>query len=122
MNFGADFAAVAFGLLSAATWGAGDFSGGLATKRTNVMGVTVFAHATGLVFFLLVAILTNEPSPTTSDIAWALIAGCSGVFGLIAFYRGLAIGRMGVVAPVSAVITAGVPVIVGIFTQGAPAN
>jgi drug/metabolite transporter (DMT)-like permease len=116
-----DLAAVGFGLASAISWGAGDFSGGLATKRANVFGVTIFSQLTGLILFVIIAFLRGETPPSLSDALWAVMAGWGGVFGLIAFYRALAKGRMGVVAPVAAVVTAAVPVIVGTITQGLPA-
>ncbi|HVO43696.1 MAG TPA: DMT family transporter [Aggregatilineales bacterium] len=120
MDLSSDVAAVAFGLASAVSWGAGDFSGGLATKRTNVYGVTVFSQIAGLLLFIMIALLRGEASPSSADIVWSAAAGWVGVFGLIAFYRALAVGRMGIAAPVSAVVTAAFPVAVGVLTQGLP--
>src|SRR5205823_1180199 len=61
-----------------------------------------------------------EPLPQIDNLVWGALAGLSGAIGLIAFYRALATGRMGIAAPLAAVLTALVPVIVGIFTQGLP--
>ena len=107
-------------LLAAASWGGGDFAGGLATKRASVFRVVAVAHACGLVATLAMAILSGEPFPPPATLAWGAFAGFVGVFGIAALYRALAIGRMGVVAPVAAVVTGFLPVVVGIRTEGLP--
>ena len=109
-----------FSLLAAASWGGGDFAGGLATKRASVFRVVAVAHACGLVATLAMAILSGEPFPPPATLAWGAFAGFVGVFGIAALYRALAIGRMGVVAPVAAVVTGFLPVVVGIRTEGLP--
>ena len=112
---------IGLSLLSAASWGAGDFSGGIAAKKANVFRIVALAHAFGLVAMLLMAWLTREAVPPRADLIWGAIAGLAGAFGIAALYKGLAIGRMGIIAPVAAVITAALPVLVGIRTQGLPA-
>jgi len=110
----------ALSLGAAAVWGGGDFAGGIATKRTNVFHVVAGAHACGWVLMLLLAWTTREPVPPRSSLEWGVVAGVSGAFGIAALYKALAIGRMGVVAPVASVITAILPVLVGIRTEGLP--
>jgi len=105
---------------AAVVWGAGDFAGGIATKRANVFRVVTGAHACGLLFMLLLAWLTREPIPPPSSLWWGVIAGITGAFGIAALYEALAIGRMGIVAPVASVITAILPVLVGIRSEGMP--
>ena len=105
---------------AAAVWGGGDFAGGIAARRANVFRVVAGAHACGLVFMLLLALLTGEHVPPWLSLEWGALAGAFGAFGLAALYRGLAIGRMGIVAPVAAVVTAILPVLVGLRTEGAP--
>lgn len=105
---------------AAAVWGGGDFAGGLATKRANVFRVVAGAHACGLLLMLLLAWVTREPFPPGSSLQWGVIAGISGAFGIAALYKGLAVGRMGVVAPVASVITGILPVLVGIRSEGMP--
>jgi drug/metabolite transporter (DMT)-like permease len=112
--------AVAYGLASAAVWGAGDFSGGLATKRGNVYVVVLLAQIVGLVCLLALALLLEGALPPTRDLLFGALAGLAGVIGILALYTGLARGRMGVVAPMTAVLTASIPVIVGISTDGLP--
>lgn len=113
-------ASVSFSLASALSWGAGDFSGGLASKKANTFLVVAVAHGTGLVLVAALALLRQETFPGTHAMVWGALAGISGAIGLAALYRGLAIGKMGIVAPVAAVITAALPVVYGIAMQGAP--
>ena len=105
---------------SATAWGGGDFAGGLATKRAYVFRVVAYAHAFGFLLMLGLAWLTREPMPGSAALAWGTAAGIAGGFGIAALYKALAIGRMGIVAPVAAVITGVLPVLVGIRTEGLP--
>jgi drug/metabolite transporter (DMT)-like permease len=118
--FGGNLAAVVFGLASALSWGAGDFSGGLATKRAPVFGVLAIGHGTGLLLLIALALVWGEPLPSATDLGWGLTAGLAGAVGLASLYRALAVGQMGMVAPVSAVLTAGLPALFGILTEGLP--
>lgn len=115
-----EFGPVAFGLLSAATWGAGDFSGGLACKRAGVFGVIIASQAIGMLLLIGLALAFDTAVPEPSDLVWGAGAGLAGAVGLSALYRGLAAGRMGLVAPLSALLAATLPVVVGAITQGLP--
>lgn len=115
-----EIASFAFGLLSAASWGAGDFCGGLASRRANPYAVVIVAEAMGAVAMAIVALSLAEALPPSADLAWGAAAGIAGAIGILALYRGLATGRMGVVAPVSAVLAAALPVIVGAVMEGVP--
>lgn len=117
---GTEFGAVVFGLASAATWGVGDFSGGLATRRVSVLTVTLLSQAAGLVLLVLLALIWGEKLPSLADVGWGSLAGLVGLVGLMALYRAMAIGQMGIAAPVAAVLSASLPVAVGAMTQGAP--
>jgi drug/metabolite transporter (DMT)-like permease len=111
---------VILGLLSAVSFGASDFGGGLSSRSLPLLGVTLTVNAVGGTIALMLAVTTGEPPPGPDAIVLAAIAGMFGVVGLLALYRGLAVGRMGVVAPVIGVIGAAVPVSVGIVLEGAP--
>lgn len=111
---------VAFGLASALFWGAADFTGGLATRRTNVYGVVIAAQAVGMVLITTLAIITGEPVPPLQSWLWAGIAGIGGGVGLMPLYRALATGQMSVAAPVSAVVAAAIPVLVSALVEGLP--
>jgi drug/metabolite transporter (DMT)-like permease len=72
------------------------------------------------VLLVVLALIWKEPFPAPPDIIWGGLAGLAGAIGLIAFYSALSIGRMGIAAPISAVLTAGLPVIFSAFTEGLP--
>ncbi len=112
--------ALIFGLSSAVTWGAGDFSGGLATKQSPGLTVLFFSQLAGGILLAVLAPVLGEPFPSQSALAAGALAGIFGMLGLACLYRGLARGRMGIVAPLSAVITALVPVGFAFFSEGAP--
>jgi drug/metabolite transporter (DMT)-like permease len=113
-------AQVLLGLGSAASWGAGDFSGGLAARRSPLLGVLLVGQLTGAALMALLALLVQEGAPSAASIGWAMTAGALGAVGLAALYRGLAVGRMAVVAPISAVLSAALPVTWGALSEGAP--
>ncbi len=111
---------ILLGLLSALAWGAGDFNGGLAVKRSNPYGVIVVAHSLSLVLLLLTVGAFGEPLPPLQDWLWGGTAGLAGGIGLTLLYRALAEGRMSVAAPVSALVAAALPVMVGLLQDGSP--
>jgi len=112
---------ILLGLASAVAWGAGDFGGGTLARRAPVLGVVTGTQLIGMVFALGVAMLRGEPAPQGMDLVWSAACGVCGVFGITALYRGLAVGRMGVVAPVTGILAALIPVTVGFATEGVPA-
>lgn len=120
--FSSEYSVAGLSLASAACWGSADFSGGMGAKGSNVFGVVIVAHSSGLVTMLLLALLTGEPIPSAHALVWGALAGLIGAFGLVCLYRALAIGQMGINAPVAAVITAALPVIYGIWSEGPPAR
>ena len=117
---GTELLAVSYGLGCAFTWGAGDFSGGFASKRGNILSVIVYSQIVGLSFLLLLSMIIPEQSPSLGHLVWGGAGGIFGAMGLVALYTALANGRMSVVAPLSAVMTALVPISVSFFTEGLP--
>ena len=111
---------VLLSLLAAASYGLGDFNGGLFSRRGGAWAVSLVAQLGGTACVLLVVAFTGG-SPTTADLGWAVVAGIANGFGTAFLYRGLAAGRMGVVAPVSAVGAVVVPVLVGLLVGERPA-
>lgn len=111
---------ILFGLGAALTWGAADFNGGLASKRSNPYGVVAVAHSISLGLLLILAIFTGEAIPPRQDWLWGAAAGLVGGIGLLILYRSLAEGRMSVAAPISALLAASLPVLVGFFMDGIP--
>jgi len=112
--------AILFGLASSAAWGAGDFSGGLATKKGNVYSVVLVSQIIGGIFLVALALIFGENIPPTSDLIFGALAGIAGMIGLLGLYSGLAHGRMGVVAPLTAVLSAAVPILFSLITEGIP--
>jgi drug/metabolite transporter (DMT)-like permease len=117
---GPGVAVVFLGLLSAVAWGAGDFGGGLLSRRAPLFGVVIVTQLTGVVSAGALALVRGEPVPAGVDLAWAAGAALSGVLGITSLYHGLAVGRMGVVAPTTGVLAAVVPVLVGFVVEGVP--
>jgi drug/metabolite transporter (DMT)-like permease len=113
---------VIFGLAAALTWGAGDFSGGFASKRASALSVVIAAHAFSMVLLLATAFFLREPLPPLSTWLWGGLAGLGGAIGLVLLYTALASGRMSVAAPVSALVAAGIPVIFAALTEGVPSR
>ncbi len=113
-------APTAFGLAAVACWGASDFIGGYASRRANVFLITAIAHASSLAFITTIAVAKHSAIPSTHSLGWALAAGLSGGLALAIFYRALASGRMGLAAPVSAVLGAAIPTFFAIFSEGLP--
>ena len=105
--------AVVLALSSAVVYGASDFLGGLASRRASVFGVVAVSQLAGLV--ALLALLPWLGGPVTgADLAWGAAAGLVGATGLVVFFRALSGGVMSVIAPVTAVTAAAVPVLAGL--------
>ncbi len=109
-----------FGLSASLCWGSGDFNGGLAARRSNSTSVVISAYSIGFVLLVALALIWHEPFPSLIDIFWGAIGGIAGGIGLVTFYSALSSGSMGIVAPVSAILTAALPVLFSILTQGLP--
>ncbi|HXG76361.1 MAG TPA: EamA family transporter [Gaiellaceae bacterium] len=90
-------------LAGAVSWGAGDFLGGLAARRISVVAVLACSQAVGLAGLLFWVAASQEAAPGAGELLPAAAAGIAGAAGLAALYRGLAVGAMGIVAPISGV-------------------
>ena len=119
-----------WGMAAVFAWGTSDFLGGYATRRANAF---VFATVVNLGGLLLVgsvllgsllhrsmASAAHVTFPSNRAVAWGLAAGLAGGGALAIFYRALSSGRMGLTAPVAAVLSAAIPTVVSMFTQGLP--
>ncbi len=108
--------------LSAVTFGSADFLGGIATRRSGrVFSVVVLSQLAGLGIVLVVLAATGGEI-VREDMGWAASAGVAGSAGLVLLYRGLSIGTMSVVAPLSAILAAIVPVAWGLITGERPSR
>jgi uncharacterized membrane protein len=119
---GPDAAAFVYGLCAAITWGAGDFSGGFATRRSNVLLVVLWSQLIGAAALLVLAVEMAADMPQLVHLFYGGVAGIFGVFGLAALYRGLALGRMGIVAPISAMTAAVIPIAIAAYSEGLPSS
>jgi len=102
----------ALALGAALAYGVADFMGGAASRRAAVLRVLLISVPAGLVCLTAAALLVGG-APTGAGLAWGAASGLAGGAGLIAFYRALAQGPMSVVAPVSALTAAVLPVALG---------
>jgi drug/metabolite transporter (DMT)-like permease len=109
-----------FSLGAVFIWGTSDFLGGYAARRSNAFVFTSVVHASGFLLMFGLALAAHSPFPPKAAILWALAAGLSGGGGLAVFYRALASGRMGLTAPVAAVLSAAIPTVFGMFSEGLP--
>jgi len=106
--------------VSAVAWGTGDFGGGLLSRRAPLFGVVAATQVIGLLAAVVLAVARGEPMVAGTDLVWAFFGGLTGVVGISSLYRGLAVGRMGVVAPTTGVLAAVVPVAFGFAVEGVP--
>ncbi len=114
------FLPAAFSLSAVGAWGASDFLGGIGARRVNAFLFTLIVHLSGMLVAGTVALTLGLPFPPVDRIGWALLAGTFGGLSLALFYRALATGKMGLVAPVAAVLGAAIPTIVTAFHEGFP--
>jgi drug/metabolite transporter (DMT)-like permease len=110
---------VILALGSALAYGLSDFLGGLFSRHSSVWPVAVVVQTSGAVF-VLAASLLFAGDPTATHLVWGLLSGLGSGLGTAFLYRGLATGRMSVVAPLSAVGAAVLPVVVGVVTGDRP--
>src|SRR5215213_10002684 len=113
-------AVVVLGLLASLGWGVGDFGGGLASRSAPVLGVLLWSQVASLAIGIPILLGSHEPAMRLQDFGIGVTAGSISGVGLALLYRGLSVGRMGVVAPIAAVITSGLPVLFGFAVQGVP--
>jgi drug/metabolite transporter (DMT)-like permease len=111
--------AVALGLASSLAWGISDFLGGLKSRKLHLLSVLLVSQAMGLLPLVVIVALRGEPLPAWPEPLWAALGGLAGLIGLASFYRGLSMGAMSVVAPISG-LAATIPVAVGVATGERP--
>ncbi len=111
--------AIALALAAALVVGSGDFFGGVASRHGRVLAVVLWVHVVGIVAMALLGPLLGG-DPTAADLWWGAAAGIAGAAGVLSLYLGFASSRMGVVAPVSAVVAAAAPVLFGLATGERP--
>lgn len=114
-------AAVALALAAALSYGASDFVGGILSRTRSVWMVATASQLTAALATAIVALLASGAAEP-ADFGWAAGAGVGGAIGISSLYRGLSAGRMSVVAPISGIGAALVPVAVGLATGDQPST
>jgi drug/metabolite transporter (DMT)-like permease len=101
-------------LLSAAAYGGGDFFGGLSARRMPPAAVVLRSNALGLAALLCIVPWLRAGDVAARDLWLGAGGGIAGGIGLLLLYRGLSRGTMSVIAPITAVLSAVVPVVAGL--------
>ncbi|MGA2538919.1 MAG: DMT family transporter [Terracidiphilus sp.] len=112
--------AAGLGLLSAGAWGGSDFVGGLGARRAPVLLIVVSGHFVSLLALLAICFGAHLDLPATRDLVIAAVGGFEGALALALFYRGLALGAMGLTAALAGLLTAILPVFFSIYRDGFP--
>jgi uncharacterized membrane protein len=105
---------VALALLAALAFGVSDFAAGVASRRVSAGQVTAVAQALGVLTAIVGVIVFSGSGPAAPALGWGALSGVGSAVGTLSLYRGLATGRMTIVATLSAVLTAVIPALVGI--------
>ena len=112
--------AVTLGLISAVAWGAADFTGGLASRRTGAYRTVFYGEILGLTIIFIVAVILWQPIPALSVWLLAMVAGALGTSGLLLLYHSMTKGLMSIATPVSALLAAVLPVVIGSILENPP--
>ncbi len=113
---------ILYGIASSLSWGAGDFAGGLASRKVGAYRAVLYADFFGLLIVIAALFFYPESFPSARVALNSFIGGALGSCGLLILYYSLSIGQMSIAAPVSALFAALLPVIVGAATQGLPST
>ena len=113
--------AVLLALSASLAWGFADFGAGVGARRLPVFVVAALMQIAGLVAVGIVVVAQGRDTPSWTEVGWAAFAGVVGVGGLSAFYRGLAVGAMGIVGPITAT-AALVPLVYGLARGERPSS
>jgi drug/metabolite transporter (DMT)-like permease len=111
---------ILYGIASALSWGAGDFAGGLSSRKVGAYRAVFYADFFGMFLLLAGYLIYPETFPAARVIWVSAIGGMLGTTGLLILYHSLTKGLMSIAAPVSALFAAILPVIVGSLTEGLP--
>jgi drug/metabolite transporter (DMT)-like permease len=106
-------------LVSAGAYGAADFVGGAGSRRHSSWQIVLVGQLVGAIVMTVTGALVGG-HPGAADYGWAVLAGAGSATGSIFLFRGLSLGHMSLVAPISAVGAAALPVIVGVALGDRP--
>jgi drug/metabolite transporter (DMT)-like permease len=111
---------ILYGIASALSWGAGDFAGGLSSRKVGAYRAVLYADFFGLFLLIAAYFIYPEVLPAARVLWVSAIGGMLGTIGLLVLYYSLTQGLMSIAAPVSALFAAILPVIIGSITEGLP--
>ena len=103
---------------ASASWGFGDFLGGVKSRTLHPLAILAVSQPVGLAV-LGVVVAVRATAPPGAEVAWAAPAAVVGTIGLAAFYRGMAVGAISIVAPIAGA-GAAIPVLVGVLRGDRP--
>lgn len=109
--------AIVLAASAALVWGMSDFCGGKSSQRAHALAVTVMSQIISLPV-LGIGLLVIGGTPRPADLGWGMLGGTIGLVGIVLLYRGLSLGAMSVVSPVTAVTAAVVPLAIGLVLDG----
>ena len=112
--------AIVFGLTSAIAWGPADFTGGLASRRTGAYQAVLYGEVIGQIVIVAVALAFPQPVPVLPTWLLAMAAGALGTSGLLLLYHSMTKGLMSIATPVSALLAAVLPVVIGSILERPP--
>ena len=104
---------IAAGVVSALSFGGGDFAAAFAARRAGALVVVAGAHSVGLLALLVGVLIVRPELPDAGAIALGAAAGVGGVVGLAALYRGMSLGSMGIVTALSGAGSLAIPLVAG---------
>ncbi len=116
---GTELTVVLFSLFAAIGWGTGDFSSGVAAKKTGARLTVFIVNFFGLLGIIATIVVVGEVRPSLPELLWGAAAGALGSMGFVVLLHGLSHGDMGSVAPLTAVIGSSIPVIYNLLREGA---
>lgn len=111
---------ILFGLGAALAWGSADFFGGLASRKAGVYRAVFYGEGVGIVFVSIVALIFQQEFPPLRSCLFAALAGTFGTLGLLLLYRAMELSLMSIATPVSALMAAAIPIVIGMVTDGLP--
>lgn len=120
MSLQVQSASALYALGAVCTWGTSDFIGGYTARKFQAFFLAALGHLSGTVLVVVLALGAHEPLPPIAHLGWACLAGAASGVSLAIFYHALSQGNMGIAAPVTAVLSAGIPTIVGLVSEGSP--
>lgn len=113
-------ASALYALGAVSTWGTSDFIGGYTARKFQAFLLAAIGHFSGTVLVVVLALAAHDSLPPVAQLRWAILAGAASGVSLAIFYHALSQGNMGIAAPVTAVLSAGIPTVVGFTSEGSP--